>query len=247
MPICGGGGSASSSAAAAKGPVQGQGRGAASSAAEFARIYEDEDWVRKGAEEKRDLPGEQARSGLGSREDTTREFRAVLEDFLRDHDITSVVDAGCGHWPSGYQRFVNWQGVHYTGLDIVDTVVAENNLYLAQPEAHGLASATCRVGNVSTPLPKADLLLVKDVLMHLPNDAVQAFLRSNVDVRAPRFRAVLVVQNEVPINLRNFIDIEPGQLLPFDISQPPFNGPFRRVFQWQSDEPKAVHLWSLQK
>merc|ERR1712150_246767 len=171
------------------------------------------------------------RSGLGSREDTTREFRSFLEGFLRDQGIRSVVDAGCGHWPTGYQRFMHWQGVHYTGVDVVPYVVAENASYFKDPNAvarHGLVSAKCIGGDVSHALPAADLLLVKDVLMHLPNRSIHSFLRQSIDAVAPKYRAVLLVQNEVPpVPIRQMLDIEPGQLLPFDISCPPFSAPFR--------------------
>jgi len=84
---------------------------------------------------------------------------------------------------------------------------------------------------------------VKDVLMHLPNSAVHDFLRHSLGAQ-PRYRAVLLVQNAVPpVALREMIDIEPGQLLPFDITMPPFEAPFVDIFRWQSDEPKVVQLW----
>jgi len=160
-----------------------------------------------------------------------------------------VVDAGCGHWPSGYQRFMQWQGVHYVGIDVVPYVVEENRKYFSDAtmlERHGLASAECQLGDVSGVLPSADLLLVKDVLMHLPNAAIQAFLDRNINVAAPRYRAVLLVQNEVPMNFRVMMDIEHGQLLPFDITAEPFGASFKTVFRWQSDEPKAVQLWEAE-
>lgn len=204
--------------------------------AAFTRIYRDAEW------------GSDARSGLGSFAETTKEFRDFLEAFLKDRGVTSVVDAGCGHWPSGYQRFMHWQGVQYTGVDVVPYVVRENRAYFNKPgvlASHGLASADFRQGDVSSPLPAAELLIVKDVLMHLPNSDVQAFLRNNVESARPRYQAVLLVQNSVPMNLRQSIDIEPGQLLPFDICSPPFNAQFSTVLRWQSDEPKTIQLWEL--
>ncbi|CAE7247309.1 unnamed protein product, partial [Symbiodinium pilosum] len=123
------------------------------SKANFSRIYAREEW------------GASARSGLGSREETTREFRAFLERFLQQQCIHSVVDAGCGHWPSGYQRFMKWQGVHYTGVDVVPYVVQENTEYFqdgARLASHELSSARSICGDVSERLPPADLLLVKD-------------------------------------------------------------------------------------
>lgn len=202
--------------------------------AAFTRIYRDAEW------------GSEARSGLGSFAETTKEFRDFLEAFLRERGVSSVVDAGCGHWPSGYQRFMNWQGVHYTGVDVVPYVVRENRDYFREPgvlASHGLASAEFLQGDVSSLLPPAELLIVKDVLMHLPNSDVQAFLRNNVDDGRPRYQAVLLVQNSVPVNLRQNIDIEPGQLLPFDICSPPFNARFDTVLRWKSDEPKTIQVW----
>ena len=140
------------------------------SKANFSRIYAREEW-----------DGE-ALSGLGSREETTREFRRFLEDFLQERGISSVVDAGCGHWPSGYQRFMEWHQVVYTGVDVVPYVVEENARYFQNPatlESHGLSSAQFMCGDVSESLPSADLLLVKDVLMHLPNRAVHEFLKNS--------------------------------------------------------------------
>lgn len=200
----------------------------------FSRIYRDAEW------------GAEAQSGLGSREDATREFRPFLEDFLRSEGITSVVDAGCGHWPSGYQRFMNWQGVHYIGVDVVPYVVQENRKYFESTEvrqAHGLSSVEFEVGDATSLLPSADLLIVKDVLMHLPNAAIWEYLRNSVNAREPRYKVVMLVQNYVPMDLRSNIDIEPGQFLPFDITQPPFSAPFDTIFRWQSDEPKTVQVW----
>ncbi|CAE7790944.1 unnamed protein product, partial [Symbiodinium sp. KB8] len=203
------------------------------SEANFSRIYAREEW------------GADARSGLGSREETTREFRVFLESFLRDHSVRSVVDAGCGHWPSGYQRFMNWQGVHYTGIDVVPYVVAENAAYFQDGHnlaTHGLSSARALCGDVSEQLPPADLLLVKDVLMHLPNRAVHSFLEKSVN--SAKYRMVMLVQNEVPpVAIRDMVDIEPGQLLSFDVTKPPFNAAFEAVFRWKSDEPKVAQLW----
>lgn len=205
------------------------------SKANFSRIYAREEW-----------DGE-ALSGLGSREETTREFRSFLEEFLQQRKITSVVDAGCGHWPSGYQRFMDWQNVHYTGVDVVPYVVQENTRYFEDASvlsSHGLLSAKFICDDVSEMLPEADLLLVKDVLMHLPNRAVHDFLAKSVNGKSPRYRAVMLVQNAIPpVAIREMVDIQPGQLLPFDITFPPFKAPFETVLRWQSDEPKVVQIW----
>lgn len=209
--------------------------------AAFSRIYREEDWSGQ--------LGSEALSGLGSREDTTREFRAFLERFLRDQHISSVVDAGCGHWPSGYQQYMNWQNVRYVGLDVVPYVVEENRAYFARDAGaaareHALQSPEFMVGDVCGAMPVADLLIVKDVLMHLPTASVKSFLEHSANASSPRYKFVMLIQNVMPMNLREMMDIEAGQLLPFDITQPPFGAAsFRTALQWQSDEPKLVQLW----
>jgi len=216
--------------------LQGPSASDRAAAAAFSRIYNHAEW------------GTEARSGLGSKEATTREFRVFLEAFLQDHGITSIVDAGCGHWPTGYQRLMNWQGVHYHGVDIVPYVVNENLAHFGNVrvlEDRNLASAKCDVGSACGVLPCADLLLVKDVLMHLPNAAILDFLQSSINVHPSRYRMVMLVQNAVPVSMpiRQMVDIEAGQLLPFNIAGPPFKANFVDIFHWQSDEPKVVQLW----
>jgi len=220
--------------------LQGASASDRAAAAAFSRIYSHAEW------------GTEARSGLGSKEATTREFRVFLEAFLQDHGITSIVDAGCGHWPTGYQRLMNWQGVHYHGIDIVPYVVNENRSHFASARVlkdRGLASAKCDVGSACGVLPCADLLLVKDVLMHLPNAAIHDFLQNSINVDSPRYRMVMLVQNAVPASMpiRQMVDIEAGQLLPFNISGAPFEANFVDIFHWQSDEPKVVQLWEAPK
>lgn len=220
--------------------LQGPSASDRAAAAAFSRIYNHAEW------------GTEARSGLGSKEATTREFRVFLEGFLQDHGITSIVDAGCGHWPTGYQRLMNWQGVHYHGIDIVPYVVEENRAHFANArvlEDRGLASATCDAGSACGVLPCADLLLVKDVLMHLPNAAILDFLQSSINVHPSRYRMVMLVQNAVPVSMpiRQMVDIEAGQLLPFNIAGPPFEANFVDIFHWQSDEPKVVQLWEARR
>merc|ERR1712039_764602 len=109
---------------------------------------------------------------------------------------------------------------------------------------YGLANSSFQRGDVSSVLPEADLLMVKDVLMHVPNESVHRFIENSVREVGPRYKAVMVVQNAAPpIAIREYMDIEPGQLLPFDITSSPFSAPFREVFRWQSDELKVVQLY----
>merc|ERR1711953_504141 len=84
-------------------------------------------------------------------------------------------------------------------------------------------------------LPKADLLLTKDTLIHLPNTKILEVLRRNVLVQPPRFKFVLFVHDTLPVGAPppswapgNNLDIalNPNNRPSFhflNLSAPPFN------------------------
>src|SRR5438128_1109243 len=60
----------------------------------------------------------------GSTLESTTEYRSFLEQFIVEHGIRSVVDAGCGDW--AFSSAIDWKGVRYLGLDIVSSVIERN-------------------------------------------------------------------------------------------------------------------------
>ena len=79
---------------------------------EFTNIYEKELWGRgKG-------------SGAGSRPKFNVPYITFLENFLRDNNIKSVIDFGCGDWQ--FSQYIDWGNVNYLGLDVVDFVIERN-------------------------------------------------------------------------------------------------------------------------
>src|SRR4029453_5335781 len=80
----------------------------------FNRIYAEGTWGK-------DVTGT-GTSGTGSTVEITREYRAFLEDFIRKHHITSVVDAGCGDWR--FSSAIDWGNASYLGVDIASDVIA---------------------------------------------------------------------------------------------------------------------------
>src|SRR5262245_14503356 len=80
----------------------------------FNRIYADGVWGKDGAGE--------GTSGTGSTLEITREYRAYVEDFIKQHRVTSVVDAGSGDW--SFSSVMDWGDASYLGVDIASDVVA---------------------------------------------------------------------------------------------------------------------------
>ena len=98
----------------------------------FTRVYRERSWQSS------------ALSGIGSRPERTQGFRDWLATFLQQRGIHSVLEGGCGHWPTGWQRATWWHNAHYHGIDVVDFVVNESRTFLTPHECSriGLASAT---------------------------------------------------------------------------------------------------------
>ena len=108
-------------------------------------------------------------SGHGSLPSVTKGYRKLLEDFIRENNIKSVVDYGCGDWQ--FSRLVDWGDASYTGVDVVPSVVEENTA------KYGSDKITFKAIKPGAKPPKADLLIVKDVLQHLPNATVEKFIK----------------------------------------------------------------------
>lgn len=124
----------------------------------FRKIYNSHSW------------GSTSRSGPGSEPQRLQSYMAILVDFLKTHQIQSVVDIGCGDW--AFSRLIDWSGIDYTGIDIVPELAERNNERYGNDHIRFL----CR-NLITDELPAADLCIIKDCLQHLSNSAVHEFLK----------------------------------------------------------------------
>lgn len=152
-------------------------------------------------------------SGNGSLPSVTKSYRHFLEQFIAENNVTKVVDYGCGDWQ--FSRLIDWGQAAYTGLDVVEAVVAKNR---RQFQTKKITFQTIEPG--STSLPKGDLLIVKDVLQHLSDREVKTFLAKVV----PRFKFALITNCIWPAKDVN-IPIKSGEFRPLDVRLVPFNAP----------------------
>src|SRR5580692_10211737 len=107
-------------------------------------------------------------SGHGSLPKVTVGYRQFVQNFIRENGVKTVVDFGCGDWQISH--LMDWSGVEYLGLDAAQTVIDKNQAtYGSKSVRFNLAP------DQFTEVPAADLLLVKDVLQHLPADMIHRF------------------------------------------------------------------------
>lgn len=160
-------------------------------------------------------------SGPGSTVENAAPYVSFLENFIYANDVKSVVDVGCGDWT--FSQHIRWGDVQYTGYDIVKSVIEANQLKFASPTIkflHGNA--------IDIELPEADLLICKDVLMHLTNEDIALFLK-----QLGKYRHCLITNN---IDRYTWSSdnrpIETGRFRPLDLTKPPFNVNGVKVFTY---------------
>lgn len=164
----------------------------------FEEIYEQNEWGHG--------------SGEGSLVIHTKGYKTFLEGFLSRNHIKTVVEMGCGDWQ--FSRYIDWKGAKYVGYDVVPSVVQMNTSAFANENVDFKLYS----GNPAE-LPQADLLIVKDVLQHLPNQLVHDFLPS-----LKKFRHALITNCTNPIDASDVNhDIEVGAFRYLDLRLPPFN------------------------
>lgn len=126
-------------------------------------------------------------SGGGSSANATKSFRLLLQEFLKENNVKTVVDFGCGDWSSTY--LINWELTQYIGLDVVKSVILENKKrYLAKNIDFAEIAGKEDIVNFS-----ADLLIVKDVLMHWCNEDIVEFL----NLAIPNFKYILLINTSI--------------------------------------------------
>lgn len=127
-------------------------------AKKFTEIYDNHSWA----------GGEETRSGSGSTLNSTRNTVPLLQQFISDYRIRTLVDVGCGDGLWILKIIPLLRG--YQGHDIVAELIEKNRI---RAKERGLRRASYSVLNPVLEIPKkADAILFRDVAIHLPNDMI---------------------------------------------------------------------------
>ena len=123
-------------------------------------------------------------SGSGSNLDYTRPYIEWLRGFIRDREIQTIVDLGCGDFRCGPSIY-DGLGVAYIGLDVYRPLV--DSLQIEYPD---FQFGHLDVFDGIHQIPTGDLCILKDVLQHWSNQDIQFFLDRLI--RSKKFRWILV-------------------------------------------------------
>ena len=181
----------------------------------------------------------ESKSGKGSNLASTAELRPQLEALIKELGATSFLDVPCGDY--FWIQHVDMSGASYTGGDIVPEMIAENQ------SRYGKDGVNFEVIDlIKGPIPAADIIFVRDCLVHLSNEHIAAAL-GNIRASGGKYLLTTVFVN-VPENE----DISTGQWRELDLRKAPFNlpEPERFVDEGAADvlgqqAGKMLGLWKL--
>lgn len=175
----------------------------------------------------------ETRSGPGSEKLATLELAQELQATFARLCVDSLLDCPCGQF--GWIENALLPNMDYHGIDIVPQVVDLNRARYPQ------GSFDCLNMSVDA-LPRSDLILCRDALVHLSNADIAAVM-NNFARSGSTF--LLTTQFDVERN----VNIATGGWRPVNLTLPPFNlkGPLAQILD-RSDPAhldKKLCLWSI--
>lgn len=148
----------------------------------------------------------QCGSGTGSKVSATEIYREFLQKYMKEHNIKSVVDYGCGDWQ--FSCLIDWTGIDYTGYDIVEHLVKINQ------RKYGTENIKFE-HFTGQEIKDVDLIICKDVLQHCEQPIVARTL-----AMFQRHAKRILVTNDYGQQCNR--EIKNGQWTELDIRKYPF-------------------------
>ncbi len=151
-------------------------------------------------------------SGPGSTRERAAAFRGDLVTLLAQLDVHVLLDAGCGdfNWTVDVVDSVE----RYIGIDVVPDLIADN------VRMHGRPGRTFLCRDITrAPLPKADLILCRDCLVHFSFADIEATVR-NFARSGSRYLLTTTF-----LDTAHNTDVETGGWRALNLQQPPFSFP----------------------
>lgn len=153
--------------------------------------------------------GGETLSGAGSTLEYTEPLRPALSKLVADLGVKRFLDAPCGDF--NWMQHVDLAGAEYIGLDIVEEVIETNKrLHAAPGRSFSIADVT------RNPLPDADLLLCRDLLLHLHYESIADLFENIIE---SNIRHVLITSY---VNDANAELHKPGKARPVNLTREPF-------------------------
>jgi hypothetical protein len=159
--------------------------------------------------------GKSSVSGSGSDPDQTQTIEVELPKLFRRLNISTLLDVPCGDF--SWMRRVDFSGMTYFGADIVKELISVNVARYASENI----SFSC-TNMITDRLPKVDLILCRDGLVHLSFDDIRRALKNICNSGS-----TYLLTTTFPA-IKSNTEIPTGLWRPLNLQIAPFNFPVPR-------------------
>lgn len=178
-------------------------------------------------------------SGTGSDIEQTKIISNKIPQLLKKYSINTLIDAPCGdfYWLKNIKLPVK----KYIGVDIVKSIISKNRKLYSDPKRKFIIADI-----INEPLPKGDLILCRDCLVH--------FSTADINKALDNFRlsgATYLLATTFPKHGKN-PNIPTGRWRPIDLQSKPYNfpSPLELINEGCSElngefKDKSLGLWLL--
>lgn len=183
--------------------------------------------------------GDESICGETSGIEATVNIRKGLKEIIEAYQIASILDIPCGDFV--WMNEVELSGIDYLGGDIVEEMILENR------KKFGSANIGFEVMNlIEDRIPKKDLILCRDALVHLSFDNIQKSLQNIKESESKYLFCTSFVNN------RFNYDITDGDWRTLNMQIAPFHFP-RPLLTINENcqlgngafQDKAICLWNI--
>lgn len=172
-------------------------------------------------------------SGDGTYNPNASIYIEKIAAFIRDHDIKSILDIGCGDFIV-MSKVLEKVNVNYTGADVVAELIEHHQKNFSSGNIRFIT-----LNAIDDDLPTADLVTIRQVLQHLSNDQIKKILK-----KLSKFKYVIISEHMlVGDSIAPNIDKIPGPHIRtrihshVDLEAPPFDVKNAEIlFEYREDE-----------
>ena len=126
-------------------------------------------------------------SGSGSYIENTIEYNIYIINFIKNNNIKSITDIGCGDWQSTYLIYDNFVNIDYLGIDCVKSVIETNKKKFPKYNF-----TTFEILSNIDLIRDSELYIIKDVLQHWKLNDIYYFLDKLV---TKQFKYIIICNN----------------------------------------------------
>lgn len=194
----------------------------------FSEIYREEKWG-SSSDDSADTP---FYSGPGTTSPNVKLYIDYLVNFIDKNAVKQITDLGCGDFRIMKQVTSLRPEVKFTGIDVVPELIEHNKKQYTGKNIDFIC-----LNAIESPLPKGELITIRQVLQHLSNSQIKKILNKLSSYKYALITEHLPLSTDCKINLDKpqGYDVRLNYNSGVFINKPPFNIKAKPVLEYQHD------------